>query len=700
MNRPAPRRSSSGAPRLEEAPLFGSAFEALAFTLLCAVALAAPHELSGFWPASRDYWPQSLGLIVGIVACLMLALSGEEAQHSRPPLSPLGACLLGFAAWSALSIATAAYQHDALLELSRLAAALVWFGVARRLLWHPVAQVERQRLAILALAATLGALWVCGLAAWGFVQGRTRQPSTFYNANLFANYAAMGLPLAASTWLLWRRSLPGLVAGVLGLGAIGVCGVGLLVSYSKGGLASGALGLMAFAFWAWKARKKSVASTWHAQKRVLAPVLVCVVVGASLLFAATVLPRLRSAGGSESHSTQFRAYTWRGTLAMANARPLLGHGAGSFPSAFPRYAQAGYTRSAHQSWLQIAAETGWPSLLLLLGALGLGLRRLGQYRKEASRPHRALAGAGAGAALVALFVHGCTDSGWGILSIAILTALCLALLDAPPEDFFSTEQREEQREERRPLAIRWLLPMLPLALAASYGLKSQAAEQARAESRALMRNGANASALAKAREATELSPLDARMWANQAFLREASGDKEGAAVDHGQARTLQPTRASHALNTARLFAERGDNSKARSFFDQSVALDPQDTSLRLERARFLQKTGDSRGAQADFERVVALADEPYGRYPATPEVVNLDFNRARLALAQQARLNGDAARARTLALRGLEDIKKARDYRAANPDLFRALREGVEGPPLPEESELSQQEQQFQALAR
>lgn len=683
-------------------PLFDSIFESLAFAVLCLVLIGAPTLLSGFLPVSRDYWPQSMALVAALLASLLLALSGS-APSRRLGISPLSGCLLGFAACSGLSFFTASYKHDALLELSRLAAALAWFPIARRLVFGGQEQVlaalarrERARLFLVLSSASAGALWACSGALAGFASQHLPQQANFFNTNLFAFSVAMSLPLIASAWLLGRRLAPSMAADTLGLSALGVGASGLLISASKGGLLAGACAMTACALMAWSARREQAASAWKARRKVLLPLVLAVALGLGALGAKTVLPRIERAGGSESHSAIFRFYTWRGTLAMANARPMLGHGPGSFPTSFPRFEQAGYTRSAHQSWLQIAAESGWPSLLFLLGAIVCGLANARKYLRDKARPHRAWAGAGAGSALVAALVHGSTDSGWSVLSIALLLAVCLALLDAPRE----ADPAPETQAESRPLALGWLLALVPLALGASYGLKSQGAENARVGARELaaMSQTERAEVVRRARQATEDVPLDARAWANKAQLEEAGGDRLGASLDYGRASKLQPDKALYPLRIAQIFDSWKRPDLAREYFDQAVGLDPNDTGLRLQRAQFLARSGEAKAAREDYQAILDLEDAPFGRYPATPEIVNGDFNRARLALAREAQSQNDKATAKKLAERGLREIEAARASARQNKVMIQAVQMYGEGLQPPDEAELSEQERALKSI--
>lgn len=89
---------------------------------------------------------------------------------------------------------------------------------------------------------------------------------------------------------------------------------------------------------------------------------------AALVFARPVFLRLTN---PDPNSGAFRAWTWKGAARMAAANPTLGTGIGTWEDQYPRYALTGFTRAAHQSYLQLADECGIPALLVLLATLGL-----------------------------------------------------------------------------------------------------------------------------------------------------------------------------------------------------------------------------------------------------------------------------------------------------------------------------------------
>ena len=103
----------------------------------------------------------------------------------------------------------------------------------------------------------------------------------------------------------------------------------------------------------------------------------------------------RTAGGSsQDHSGQFRSETWNGTIQMIQASPITGHGPGNFANTYGKYATVEWTGQAHNSYLQLASECGFPALLGLLLILVVTLS--GQVRlprKSSDAPTDVLASA-------------------------------------------------------------------------------------------------------------------------------------------------------------------------------------------------------------------------------------------------------------------------------------------------------------------
>jgi O-antigen ligase len=87
----------------------------------------------------------------------------------------------------------------------------------------------------------------------------------------------------------------------------------------------------------------------------------------------------------EDLSAQERLDAWRTGLNVIADRPLGGIGSGAFILAWPEYApgDAGPARTSHNTYVQVAAETGVPSLLLFLAAIAASLLQLERAARAA-----------------------------------------------------------------------------------------------------------------------------------------------------------------------------------------------------------------------------------------------------------------------------------------------------------------------------
>jgi len=630
----------------------------LSLLIAGALLLLAPRGLSSFWPSTYDYQPQATLLAVTACVCLLMALRPRPPRRAQR-IEIVAALLLAFFAWSCLSIITSVYIHDTLLETTRVAAVVAWFFIIRALL----REAPQDSIFFYFLSAITGGAVITSIPAIiNFIQTKDpRQFSTFYNPNLFANYCAMALPLALAWGITAFRVKPktipaGLLAAMAVLPVLIII-LGLLVTSSKGGLLAALAALLMFAVALWRAQGTLLKKTLRARRGTVIVVgLVLLIVGGAVA-SRTVLPRLHQLRGSDDNSTMFRYYTWRGTLQMATARPVLGWGAGSFPSAYAQFAVTGYTRSAHQLWLQIAAENGFSALLLLIGTCLAAALKGWRALRSTAWP----AAAGGLGALVAFAVHGLTDAGWGITSIALLLLVVLALLDAPESKADEPQLDASPPTHHSALNWPWVIVSLLLGLASAGTQRAALAEDLRAEARQAMTNRAAQTALEKAAAATDADPLSARMWSNRALIEEANN--RNPRFSYEQARRRQPTRATHLLNMAQAVAEKTFewDTPAGALFDQAVALEPNETKTRLARAQWLLNHNDARGWQ-DLEYIARLADQPYGKYPAIVEIVNLDFAQAYAKLAARALRNGKKSEASKLIGRVLSDLARWRTH--------------------------------------
>lgn len=349
----------------------------------------------------------------------------------------------------------------------------------------------------------------------------------------------------------------------------------------------------------------------------------------------------------------FRWFAWIGTAKMAMAKPLFGWGPGSFPSIFPLFAVAGYTRSAHQSWLQLAAENGWPAMILLLLACGAAWR--GGWR--ALRTPRYAIAAGALAAMAAFMVHGMVDSGWDIISVGWLLMLVLGLLatvevtsdNAPPA--------------AKPVSLNW--PWLAAALAVG-GLSWVTQSASHGEDlRALSMQQINQSpqlAEGTAQDAINNDPSSTRLWENLARVQWALG--KDANMAYQKVISLNPMRALSYFNYATYLQEK-DAAKNRAeisdLYNKAIFYDGNDTTLRLARAKW-NISQHNASAWDDLNYILQLQKMPYGLYPAVPENMNFDYLQAALLLARHDLDQGNAVSAKPLLDLAQQEVQKGKDY--------------------------------------
>lgn len=151
---------------------------------------------------------------------------------------------------------------------------------------------------------------------------------------------------------------------------------------------------------------------WHSRRRARNLVLISLVlIPLLLLMPNAPLRRLMHPQTSETVSDQAHLDAWKAGLRMIGAHPLTGIGLGNFKPLMPFYRDKNsQTESvAHNTFLEVAAEMGLPTLLIFLGLLYSSYRTLGRARQRAELEHLPLlrsAALGLQAALAGFFVAG------------------------------------------------------------------------------------------------------------------------------------------------------------------------------------------------------------------------------------------------------------------------------------------------------
>jgi O-antigen ligase len=244
--------------------------------------------------------------------------------------------------------------------------------------------------------------------------------STFVNRNSYATYAGIGLVCAlACAFRAFRRLIPATIApnteklaafvvALLGSGGAWITiatiiGVALMLSGSRGGIASSLVGVLAFvSLAAVRGRDRPIAMS------VGLLMMVCAISGAFFSFGDTLANRLRADGIASNDRLAVYVLTWRAILDA----PWVGTGYGTFQDVFKMYRDDTipppyFWDRAHNTYLELLQGLGIPvTLILILGTATLVLRCVFDgvtVRKEDT----ALLAAAAGSVVV--FLHAFVD---------------------------------------------------------------------------------------------------------------------------------------------------------------------------------------------------------------------------------------------------------------------------------------------------
>ena len=370
---------------------------------LLAVVLLAPLPLG----SNRPLPASALAAAVGVLLCVWSVgqlLAPPRASLGLGPLWPGLVLLSAAAAWAAVQavpFTPAALHHPywsearAVLGLSYAGAISVnpeatWSRLMGLLAYGGIFWLALQLCRSSARAhQVLTALAAGGLlyAAYGlfdfFRSGTGIVTSTFINRNSYATYAGMALLCGLGLVLgeLARHagpdvSLRRIVMDVLarldaplasGVIACLVIGAALLLTQSRGAFVALCAALIAFV---WSLRRM-VHMTSSTSFKATALCAIGLFLGIVALAGEELLGRFAAADAQAVHRLAYYRTTW---LALWD-RPLLGTGYGTYADAFKAYNHPGtgtfFLDKAHNTYLQLVMELGWPAAAALFAGLAL-----------------------------------------------------------------------------------------------------------------------------------------------------------------------------------------------------------------------------------------------------------------------------------------------------------------------------------------
>lgn len=394
----------------------------------------------------------------------------------------------------------------------------------------------------------------------------------------------------------------------------------LALTQSKGGYLAAGLGILAFAV---------LAALFGVGKR-LAPSAIALVVGVVLVFAmqfstpksapsGTPFARISAAAETQDQSVTFRKNLWKGAIELARRSPL-GLGLGSYRFLSASTGETTQTVFAHQSYLQLASESGWLAPALLVALFGSGLLLLLRGVRAMTAENR-LVRAGIFGALVAIGANGFIESNLYMIGTGFVAFVLLGLaLQVSPEGASPEFVGKEVR-----IAAALLFCAIPLAgLAWSASVEVQKAR--------LLASTSAQEANARAEALTELAPFDGEAWNLRALVADPSyrvGYLE-------RSFRLQPT-TRVARSLAREYARTGDLPKALALLHRALELDPNNLPILALVRDLYEQSGEENAAVATAWRILEVEKTPYFQVRAIAELVPAEPLDARLYLAKRSR---------------------------------------------------------------
>ena len=329
---------------------------------------------------------------------------------------------------------------------------------------------------------------------------------------------------------------------------------------------------------------------------------------------------------------------------MAAANPALGTGIGTFDVAHAPYAEVAFTQHAHNSYLQLAGESGLPAIALFLLAVGVALMSTFRSARATGSEDAgggtglqggngaALLAAGAGAGILGGLARNLFDSDLYVPANAfVLAAMCGLGLAAAATSSDTPVGRGNLHRVFAVLVLLLFLQFVPrYALARFWARNGEAA--------LLQRDGRGMEAGYKFAAMTD--SLNQEYMLKLAGIYVAAGNASEAESAFREAIRRAKTGKAY-YQYARFLSQHERFEDAINAHQKARELDPHNLQNLLALAETYATEARVEDAERVYRRVAELYDSPVGQVRAVPELIEYEFGEAYRALGEIAMKGGD-----------------------------------------------------------
>lgn len=131
-------------------------------------------------------------------------------------------------------------------------------------------------------------------------------------------------------------------------------------------------------------------------------------------------------------------------------------------------------------------------------------------------------------------------------------------------------------------------------------------------------------ALASARRAVALDPLDPELLVDRGRAEVAAGDPGDAVADLSKVLVMQPADGDALITRATAFRRLERLGEAKADIDAACLLEPDEPAALLERGILRERAGDEDGARTDWDRIVSLSPDTHEADMAQQDLALLD----------------------------------------------------------------------------